>query len=204
MSQLTDIIFLLYQFQEEDVDDIARRLAERMKATWVNTLTDLAGTHGCKRYASTPKGEYAKTLTKQATVDAQSIVNTYNRELRNQIERLYKANPKGNRSYYFSNLEKWNTKRDGYKAYQIALATDSYARQYAQQQFYMHNLQLARSFAASGPPAVCKICIMIFAAGIVNFEYTQSHPLPAHYQCPHLYKVLTPIKANCQLLWLGG
>lgn len=203
MTKLTDAIFEAYNHDATDTAKIARQLNERRRAVWINELTDLARTHGCTRLAGTPKGADARKLKDDSQRDAESISNTYNRELRNQIERLYKANPRGNTRYYTSNLSKWQTKRDSWKSYQISLNTDSSARQYAQQRFYTMNANLAKRFVASGPPPVCKICIRIFAAGVVDFAYTQFAPLPAHISCPHLYKVVAPTKVSCDQLWLG-
>lgn len=203
MTKLTDAIFAAYDHDATDTAKIAKQLTERRRAVWINTLTDLARQHGCNRLAGTPKGADAKKLADDSKRDADSISNTYNKQLRNEIERLYKVNPRGNSRYYSSNLAKWQVRRDSYKTYQIALQTDSSARYYAQQQFYLNNRLIAKRFVASGPPPVCKICIRIFAAGVVDFAYTQRQSLPAHIGCPHLWRVLSPVQVACEALWLG-
>lgn len=203
MSRLTDIIALLYSYTDADTAKLTRQLTERRRASWINTLSELAKKHGCNQLAGTPKGADAKKLAEDSQKDAESVARTYNRELANEIRRLNEANPKGNRTYYISNLEKWQKRRDAHKIFAIGLNTDGSARQYAFQRFYQMNAQIARRFAASGPPAVCVICMRIFAAGIVDFAYTQMHPFPAHYLCPHFYTAIAPTKADCSLLWLG-
>lgn len=203
MTALTDSIYDAYAYDDADTEKLIRQLRERMFATWTNTLSDLARTHGCSRLAGTPKGENAKYLRGLAERDGQSISNTYNRDLRAQIEKLYAANKKGNRTYYTSNLAKWQKRRDEWKVWQIALATDSNAREYAFQQFYKHNQDIAKRFAASGPPAVCKICLRLFAAGVVDFMFTQLNPFPAHIGCPHTWKAVAPARVSCEALWLG-
>jgi hypothetical protein len=203
MTKLTDAIFAAYDHNATDTAKIARQLTERRRAVWINTLTDLARQHGCTRLAGTPKGADAKKLRDDSQRDAESISNTYNKQLRNEIERLYAANKKGNTRYYTSNLAKWQARRDTWKVYQIALNTDSSAREYARLRFYEMNANLAKRFIATGPPPVCKICIRIFAAGVVDFAYTRFQTLPAHISCPHLWKAVAPTKVSCDQLWLG-
>lgn len=203
MSALTDAIYAAYAYDASDTEKLTRQLNERYRATWINGIQDLARMHGCNQYPPTPKGEDAKYLRSLAERDAESISNTFNRELRNQIERLYAANKKGNRTYYTSNLAKWQAKRDLWKVYQISLATDSNARQYAFTRFYAMNNQIARMFVASGPPAVCKICMRLFAAGLVDYEFTQRNGFPAHINCPHLWAAAAPVKVECAKLWVG-
>jgi hypothetical protein len=203
MTRLTDTIYLLYSQQTADTDKLTRVITERRKAAWINELTTLAKRHGCSRYAGTPKGEDARELTRTSQTDADGISRTYNRELRNQIERIYRENPRANRNAYYKALEAWAKQRDSWKTLQIALHTDSTARQFAHTRFYQQNPAIAQRFAAAGPPAVCRICLKIFADGVVDFMYTQKHPFPAHINCPHSYKAIAPVRAACDALWLG-
>lgn len=204
MSKLTDIIALLYRMDEADTAKTARQLTERRRATWINTLSDLARQHGCNQLAGTPKGEDARKFKDDSQADADSITNTFNRELENAINRLYKDNPKGNRTYYTSNLAKWKRARDGHKIYSIGLNTDTDARQYAFSRFYVMNKDLlSGGFVAAGPPAVCEKCLRVFAAGIVDLAYTQKHAFPLHYNCPHFYRQVAPRRVECAKLWVG-
>lgn len=203
MSALTERLIELYSYTQDEIDALVRVINERRRATWINALADLVEVHGCSQLPGTPKGVDSKELRQMSVADAESIARTFNRDLARTVERLYKANPRGNRTYYASNLDEWAAARDQWKSLQIALNTDSTARYYAMKRFYEMNPNLAQRFVASGPPPVCKICIRIFAAGVVDFDYVESQPLPAHLYCPHLYQTLVPIKADCQQLWLG-
>jgi hypothetical protein len=203
MSILTDTITEAYAYAADDIATLTRRIAERRRAAFVNQLSDLARVHGCGQLARAPRGADNRELTQQSQVDAESIARTFNRDLARAIERLNKSNPRGNRRYYTSNLDKWSKARDVWKSLQIGLNTDSTARQLAHRRFYEMNAGLAQRFAAFGVPPVCKICIRIFAAGVVDFAYTQRNPLPAHIFCPHLYQPVAPAKAECAKLWLG-
>lgn len=203
MSRLTDILLLLYRMDDSDTAKTARILNERMRATWINTISDLAKKHGCSQLGGTPKGADAAKFKADAQRDAESITQTFNRELENEIARIIKDNPKANRNTIAKRLATWKKKRDSHKIWSIGLNTDGNARQAAFTRFYQMNAQIRRQFVAAGPPAVCKICIRIFAAGIVDFEYTQAHPFPAHYNCPHFYRSVAPARVECDKLWVS-
>ncbi len=203
MSKLTDILFLLYSMDEADTAKIAKQLNERYRATWINHLSDLAKKHGCNQLGKTPKGADAAKFKADALRDAESIVKTFNRELKAEIARIVKDTPTANRNTIAKKLATWKKRRDGHKIYSIGLNTDTAARQYAFKRFYEMNAQIPRQFVAAGPPAVCKICIRIFAAGIVDLAYTQKHPFPAHYNCPHVYRAVAPAKVECATLWVS-
>ncbi len=203
MSKLTDLLALLYKYSEADTAKLAKQLNERMRGAWVNQMSDLAKKHGCSHLGTVPKGADAKKFRDDSKRDAESVAKTYNRELANEIARLVKVNTKGNRAYYIKNLNIWQRRRDSNKIWAIGLNTDSAGRQHAFTRFYQMNPQIVRKFMASGPPAVCRICINIFAAGIVDLAYTQSHPFPAHYLCPHSYVAVAPARAECTTLWVG-
>jgi hypothetical protein len=203
MSQLTDVIALLYAYQQDDIDHLKREITERYKATWLNTLAGLAQKHGCNNYPTAPRGADAKHLNSEAERDAASIAQTYARELDNFIKRLYRENPRGNRNYYYSRVDKWLVKRDTYKAWQIGLMTDSNARQYAQLRFYAENPQIAPKFRYSSIPPVSKECIKRTRKGLVTLAYVKSHLTPAHYNCPHTWVEQSPKFVGCEGLWLG-
>lgn len=203
MSRLADLITSLYSYDQDDIDKLAGKLTERRRASWINSLSDLAATHGCSQLAGTPKGTDARKLADDSRADAESIASTYNRELRNQVNRIFAANPRAQRSVYIKQLDAWAKRRDAHKTLTIALNTDGTARQFARERFYQMNVDLSKWFTASGPPPTCRLCIAIFAAGIVSFAYTQAHPFPRHQNCPHLYRAVAPTRAECGRLWLG-
>lgn len=203
MSRLTDTITFLYQYQDADIEALARQITERRKAAWINKLSELARVHGCNRLAGIPKGADARELERLSRQDAESIARTFNRDVRREVERIYAENPRANRQTYYARLEKWAKKRDAWKVYSISLNTDGTARQYAFERFYAQNPTLTRSFVAGGPPAVCDVCLNIFAMGIVDLAFVQANPLPAHINCPHYYVNAAATPARCETLWLG-
>lgn len=205
MSKLTDILFLLYSMDEADTARTARILNERMRASWINHLSSLAKAHGCSQLGKTPKGADAAKFKADSLRDAESITRTFNRELQAEIARIVKDVPTANRNTIAKRLATWKKLRDSHKIWSIGLNSDSGARQYAFSQFYLRNPDIARGWVAAGVPPTCKLCIRIFAAGIVDFAYTQTHPLgrDIHINCPHYYRAVAPVKTECSKLWVS-
>lgn len=203
MSQLTDTLFLLYSYQSDDTARMTRVITERRKATWLNVLGDLAKTHGCSQFPKSVKGSDARELERMSQEDAESITRTYNRELRNQIERIYKANPRANRNAYYRQLEAWAKKRNSWKSLQIGLYSDSTARYYAKSRFWAENGLQDGRFVFRGPPPTCERCVKLFAAGVVDGAFVRSHKTPIHHNCPHEWERIGAQKIACSELWLG-
>lgn len=203
MTRLTDTIYLLYSHQDIDTARMTRVITERRKASWLNTLAGLAKTHGCSQFPKSVKGDDAKELARQSKADAESITRTYNRELRNQIERIYKANPRSNRNAYYRQLEAWAKKRDAHKSLTIALNTDSTARQFAQRRFYDENGRPDDKYVFTGPPPTCIKCVRLFAAGAVDKSFVRRNEAPVHVNCPHTWRNLSIRKIPCETIWLG-
>jgi hypothetical protein len=202
MTKLTDAILAAYAQDGDDTTKLTKRLTERRRATWINTLAELASKHGCNKNPGTPKGADARKLAADSKRDAESVINTFNTNLQNEIKRLVKANPKGNRAYYASNISKWVRRRAVWKNYQIALMADTTARQYATERFYTMN-KFEQRFVYSSIPPVSKECIKRSRKGIVNFKYVQTHPVPSHVNCPHTWIPVSPQRADCEILWVG-
>lgn len=202
-TQLTRAISLLYKMQDADRDALYEQLLQARKRSWATALRMVAREHGCTGTPNAPRREDLQRLKDMSLEDADSIVVTWNREVSAQIERIYADNPRSNRRTYFRRLEDWNTKRERWKLPQIALQTDVTTAAYARAQFYRNNGLRGGEYVADGPPPTCKICIRIFAAGVVNQRYVDKHPFPAHIFCPHHYRKLRPERINCGEAWLG-
>jgi len=203
MSQLTSTIALLYRMETGDVKQLEAALLERRKTAWVSSLANQARAHNCNRTPNAPRREDLREIKRMCKADAKSISNTWNREVTREIERLYNANPKGNRQYYFANLERWNSARDQWKLPQISLTTEMTTREYAAQRFRQMNYETALRFLFDGPPTTCVDCTRRFAAGLVNENYVRRYPTPRHIGCPHTWRVVNVPQIDCAELWLG-
>lgn len=201
-SKLLTIIALLYQMQGADVRALADELLERRKAEWRTALTELARQHGCNRSGESPRLDDLDELRRMSLEDARQIAKTWNRDVINQLRKLYGDNPRGNRYYYYSNMERWATERARWKNPQIAIQTAQTTRWYAQNRFRELNGIRAR-FVFAGPPPVCAACVDLFASGIVAEAFIQVNPAPVHIACPHEWREVRPERIPCAEMWVG-
>lgn len=202
-SNLVRIITLLYSMQSDDINLLADRLLQQRSVEWQRSMTQELRRYGCSQTGQFPVGSDALELFRMSETDAAGIANTYNRELRSQVQRLYTANPRGNRNYYTSNLEQWAAKREIYKAQQIALNTAGTTRQMAQTRFRQMN-NIEGKYLFGGPPPVCIRCVRLRAMGLVAREVMQRYPTPIHVNCPHEWRDGRPKGIDCATAWTGA
>lgn len=204
-SELVQVISLLYSMQSDDIDTLESELLMRRKIVWRNTIEAQARLHGCPNaVANDPARNDLAELKAMCDEDARSIAHTWNTQLENEITRLFTANPRGNRTYYYSNIAQWNFRRNQYKAGQIALYTDSSTRAYTENRFRVENgLRGQKYVYQAQPPHVSEECIKRFAAGVVDEAYVQRHPVPAHVNCPHNWVVINADQVGCTDIWVG-
>lgn len=204
-SNLVRTITLLYSMQDADTLQLATQLQEQRALQWQQTISRELARYGCTQTGRLPAGNDAATLSQMSLTDARSISNTYNRELQNQVQRLYNANPRGNRNYYFKNLEAWAAKREVYKAQQIALNTQTMTAEFARQRFRDENNVQGR-YVFSGPAPVCVKCTRLKAMGIVGLAVVQQYGDSQHINCPHFWVDIRPrsSKLDCSTAWKGA
>jgi hypothetical protein len=186
-----------------DTSALTDTLLERRKADWITVLSEEALRHGCAQRGQAPRLQDLDELRAMSNEDAQSIANTWNRDLERELQRLFDSNPRGNRNYYYSNLERWAAERDRWKLPQIAIQTAQTTRWYAQNRFRQVNGLRGGKYIFTGPTPVCVVCVGEFAQGVVTEQYIQRHPCPRHIGCPHSWTLLRPERVNCDELWLG-
>lgn len=204
-SNLVRTIQLLYSLQDADTVDLAMRLQAQRKVEWVKAISAELQRYGCPANGQPPAGSDAQALSQLSLTDARSIANTYNRELGNQVQRLYAANPRGNRNYYFKALETWSAKRQIFKGQQIALNTHTSTGQLARQRFRQMNDIDTGKFIFAGPIPVCIKCVRLRAMGIVSIEIVNRYGDSQHVNCPHFWK---PVRVrgvvDCKTVWRGA
>src|SRR3990167_4346378 len=123
-ARLVQIISLLYRYQSADTEALETELLNSRKRAWRLALEEEAFVMGCSGAVKPPSGQDLIELTATSHEDAQSISETWNRDVERQIQRLFDKNPRGNRNYYASNLERWAAQRSTWKQPQIALQTE--------------------------------------------------------------------------------
>lgn len=203
MSRLTEAIALLYRMESADIRQLEAQLLEARKRAWANALQGEAQRHGCNKSPSAPRREDLAELKRLCREDAQSIADTYNKAVEREIERLYGTNPRGNRQFYFSNLERWSRQRDSWKLQQIALNTNTTATEYARQRFREQNYSGKERYRLVGASPVCAVCTRLLGMGFVSESVITLNPMPAHINCGHSWEIIKPPKLACQDIWLG-
>lgn len=203
MSQLTQVIFLLYKFLPEDQQALESQLLRQMKLAYKDGLQSEARRHGCSGVANDPSGSDLRHLKSMAKEDAKSIAETYNRDVLRHIEKLYRENPRGNRNHYSRNMQAYIAKRSTYKVPQISLNTETRSREYARSRFWQENGQRGNRYMMDGPPPVCPRCIQIFGMGILTQQFVDGNPCPIHMGCTHRYVLVSAPPLVCAEVWLG-
>lgn len=194
---------LLYKLQPEEVQAIEDDLLEQRKQAWRTALLEEARRFGCNRPPNNPSGSDLRELKAMSREDAKSIANTYNRDVERQLQKLYEANPRGNRVYYASRMEQYLSRRSAFKTQQIAMQTVMQTRAYAVQRFNAENGLRGGRYIFVGPPPVCERCVRHFAAGVVSQAYVDRHKTPIHVGCPHSWSLLTTQRLDCADIWVG-
>lgn len=205
MSRLTQLVSFIYRMQDEDTKRLENELMMRREQIWRATLTDLALQYGYgAQTAIGPRNRDRRHLRYLSRRDAERITRTFNRDVERKVEALYRANPRGNRNYYASNLETWLRERAVWKQSQIAVTTETQTVEYTKQRFIAENLSGNIKYRLVGPPTVCEDCTRRFAAGLVDEAYTRRYPCPRHPGCPHSWQPVTGIqRVTRDELWMG-
>jgi hypothetical protein len=190
MTALTEAIITLYEMTSADIAQLETALFEQLRASWLSQMGNLALQHGAPNAIPMLRGAEYERLQQKAHEDAVSIANTYNRELRSQVEAIQRRNPNATREDYISVLASWGRERGERKSITIAIATILWAAALGLELFISRNNLENQLFKAIGGTPVCEICMRIIAAGVVSYQFTLDNPLPAHVSCAHEYVVV--------------
>jgi hypothetical protein len=187
-----------------DADSLTASILKQRSETWRATLTEDARAAGSGKTGQGPSGGDLSELSRLSRRDADSIANTFDRELNNQIDRLYDANPTGDRAYYVRELTNWAEQRADYKDRQIANMNRQTARSYAQERFEVMNKVGDALSLFVGPPPREPVCAGHFAAGLVDAQYVAANRTPIHIGCPHSWeRQQSVIGVPIEEIWVG-
>lgn len=181
----------------------AAQLLNISKRVWVDAIQDEINYVGGNQRARAASGADLAYLEAMAREDAQSIVNTFNRDAQRQLEKLYKENPNASKQFFIESMKAWVEKRAGWKGLQIAANTEFKAREYARARFAAMNYAASTLYKFVGPPTTCEICLKEFAAGFVSYQHTLDAPCPRHVSCPHKWLPVRKPKVDLVNLWVG-
>lgn len=204
-TAIIDKIVDHYSFQASDIQALKSQIESQLIVVYRMTIQKQLVLYGCQKTVTGPDSTSLAWIQAKAQEDTDSIIRTYERELRTQVRKTYEANKRSNRYAYIRALDAWTTRRNAYKVDSISLNTMTAARAYAQDRFIREN-KIGGRYAPVGPPPVCIKCVRIFAKGPLTWEECQKAQnfLPAHGGCPHTRSALIPKKIPCnELTWTG-
>lgn len=204
LERLQRRLAVAFEIALPDEQTLTESIYHQRTEAWRDALSEYARQGGSKAKGQGPFGIDRQYLMDVSRDDAASIRQTFNRELNNEIARLYNANPDGDRQYYITNLTGWADKRADYKDRQIALMNQKTARHYAQQRF--RDMNKAQSqYRFIGPAPVCDDCAAQFAAGIVDQKHVDGNPAPLHPNCPHEWAMVDVVMGvSPDAIWVGA
>lgn len=203
-TNLHKTLLLLYKMQPEEIAALSDELLAQRKDVWKKTLARRARDYGCPNASpNDPRKGDLTELKSMSDEDAKSIAATWERDLEREIDRLFAANPRGNRNYYIKNLETWARDREQWKGVQIGNVTERSTAFYAETRFRQENDISADRYIYQGPPPVSENCVRRTGAGIVDFNYVRRNPVPNHPNCPHEWVLVTTQRLLCTTIWVG-
>jgi hypothetical protein len=206
MTALTDAIVTAYEMTDADIAALEFAIFEQLRMAWIEQIRNLATQHGAPNAIPMLQGAELARIQQKAHDDAVSIAATYNRELRSQVEAIYRRNPTADRSVYVEVLNSWGRERGERKTLTIAIGVILWAAQYGLTVFITRNNLESQLFKAVHGTPVCVICIRIVAAGVVSYQFTQDNELPAHPNCYGEYVVVnaTDLGSLGLPVWAGA
>lgn len=205
MSALTETIISAYEMTPADIALLEAILFEQLRLAYLERIRGLAVQHGVPHPTVMLAWEQEQELRQKAREDAQSIADTFNADLQRQVEAIYERNPAGDRAYFVGTLASWGRSRDEGKSVQIAMYTILWAANYGFDLFITRNNIQYQLYRAVGGMPICDDCIFIYAAGVVNYKFTQEYPLPLHIGCSHEWSTVnaTDLTERGGIVWLG-
>jgi hypothetical protein len=204
-TRLLRILRLLYHQGRAEVRQIEAELIEVRKRAWVTAIEAEARRWGYSGPANAPRLEDLESIRTESRADAQSIVQTWNRDVDRQLDKLYARNYRGNRYYYRKHMEDWASAREVWKSRQIANQTEMSTANYARRRFEEMNGLRGGLSVFDGPPPVCGECTELYNMGPVAQSVVDKYPCPRHINCTHYWTKLTSsVNAPAvEDLWVG-
>lgn len=204
MSDVQKIVHLAIRMTEDDEQRIRDELLRVRKDAYVDELNILARRVKCNRSGRLTTGPTLSEFSDKSSSDAQSIVNTYNYDVTQEIQRIKEDAPSANRATYASRLLSWENTRSEWKVSQIALQTAGEARGKAQQDFYAFN-DIQGVAVLRPKTAKEEICQGWANRGKVDAREANNNPPPYHPFCDHTWHFFSNeiSSEECRELWLG-
>ena len=141
-------------------------------------------------------------LDQRARFAAESIANTYNRDLERQLARIGEAIPTANRQTYMAGLREWEADRIAARTPGISVTEFTTTHNTMQREFVQRNGLEGRGRVAP-PEAAEHICEELVGQGWMPLDEAHQLDLPAHVRCIHFIEAEYDAP-DTGLLWTGG
>ena len=202
LSDVGRLVYLMFQKTAEDVAALADVLFQEGRRTAEEALLQEAHAIGCGiLQVRLGEGELLSWVRERADWAAQTICDTYNRDLAFAIEAVIAQYPKANRWVIAYHLRDWEAGRQSWKADQIATTEAFVTANEAKMEFYGMNA-ITEPKAWFGYSLICEQCQAIAAQNPYKLRDAQAIGLP-HVGCLDQWHIEPGEMVECSELWLG-
>lgn len=206
LTNVGKLVHLAMRYDSVMVDRIAATLFDKMRQHYVDAVSSMARSVGCRKTAHLSDSPELEQLRQNARAHAESIANTYNFDLTFAIETVRRESPRANRFTYSSRLATWEQTRAAWKDAQIALMTYQFATQLGKEHFMEHNAGIVNTEGAILVPrrAAEANCQALIDAGVHPVDVIRQIPMPLHYNCVHQWRIVKGDTPDCNQIWVGA
>jgi len=187
LSQRGALVFNMLNMNAQDIMNLEQALTRQRSAAYkteYNRLLKQAGVR-LQRVLVLDRATL-DNLAARSQSEAETIAQTYDRDLARQIEAIELENPKISRDDLVKRLQSWHTARANWKGPQISLWANRDAVQQAQTDFFKVNGQAIKAKAKVFPRSyVCDDCGRLVGMGEVDIQVALANPCPRHPNCVH-------------------
>ena len=202
LSDVGRMAYLMFMKTSEDVQSLADDLFEQGRRDAEESLLQEAHAVGCSTLSvRLTSGPLLSFVRERADWAAQSVADTYNRELINAIYRIIEETPTANRWVIASRVQAWATARKGWKEGQIGNTETFTIANEARLQFYQYN-KITEPEAWFGYSLICPLCQDIAAKNPYTVAEAERIGLP-HVGCKDWWHIKPGEMVSCDELWLG-
>lgn len=187
----------------QNATQLQDELTNQYIKAWASEYNRLMQQAGSRRRVLFIPQRVRRQLATSSNRDAQSIVVTYNQDLRRELSRFLSRNPEASSAEVRAHVTTWHTSRQRWKNAQISLTIEGTATQMAQNDFLVQNRAALRNVKARISPqtAVCDDCQRLVDMGEVSLQVAQANQFPLHINCVHRWnyefdRVNLPILEN--------
>lgn len=202
LSDVGRLVYLAFMKTQDDVQSLANSLFEQGRRTAEEALLQEAQAAGCPQLSvHLTTGPLLSFVRDRADFAAQSVCDTYNRELISAIYRIIQETPTANRWVIAARLQTWDVARQGWKNDQIATTEAFVIANEAKMQFWNMN-KLSEPEAWFGYSLICEVCQDIAAHNPYTLAQAEEIGLP-HIGCLDQWHIKGGETVPCEQLWLG-